>query len=145
MTKSDCNQFLQMMSMGCGMVPMMFPGVQHYMPMGMGMGMSMGMGMEMGMNRPMMPFANVLAGSSMPTAAAAAHMGPRFPMPAFQMQTMLPNDPTRVQATNQSEHMLNSLGTQNPNQSQMPNFADPYQQYITSQQMHLPLQQVGIT
>ncbi|MCH90625.1 transcription factor PIF1-like, partial [Trifolium medium] len=30
---------VQMMSMGCGMVPMMFPGIQQYMPtIGMGMG-----------------------------------------------------------------------------------------------------------
>ncbi|XP_004292266.1 PREDICTED: transcription factor PIF1-like [Fragaria vesca subsp. vesca] len=133
---------VQMMSMGCGMVPMMFPGVQPYMPMGMArMGMGMGMGMEMGMNRPMMPYGNVLAGSPMPTAAAAAHMGPRFPMPAYQMQTMLPNDPNRVQATNQSEHMSNPLGTESQNQTRAPNFADPYQQYFTPQQMQMQLHQ----
>lgn len=127
--------------MGCGMVPMMFPGVQPYMPMGMArMGMGMGMGMDMGMNRPMMPYGNVLAGSPMPTAAAAAHMRPRFPMPAYQMQTMLPNDPNRVQATNQSEHMSNPLGTESQNQTRGPNFADPYQQYFTPQQMQMQMQ-----
>ncbi|CAB4304435.1 unnamed protein product [Prunus armeniaca] len=36
---------LQVMWMGSGMAPMMFPGMQHYMPrMGMGMGVGMGMG-----------------------------------------------------------------------------------------------------
>lgn len=119
------------------MVPMMFPGVQQYMPMGMGMGM----GMEMvGMTRPMKPFPNVLAGSSMPTAAA--HLGPRFPMPPFHMQPIPANDPARVQATNQSDQMLNALAAQNLNQSRMQNFADPYRQFFNPQQMQLPLQQV---
>ncbi|ONH93024.1 hypothetical protein PRUPE_8G209100 [Prunus persica] len=112
----------------------------QYMPMGMGMGMGMGIGMEMaGMTRPMMPFPNVLAGSSMPTAAA--HLGPRFPVPPFHMQPIPANDPARVQATNQSDQMLNALAAQNPNQSRMPNFADPYQQFFNPQQMQLPLQQ----
>ncbi|XP_050367102.1 transcription factor PIF1 isoform X2 [Argentina anserina] len=126
---------VQMMSMGCGMVPMMFPGVPPYMPMGMGMGI--GMGVEMGMTRPIMPYGNVLAGSTMPTAA---QMRPRFPVPAYQMQTMLPNYPNRVQATNTSEHMSNSLVTQTQNQSREPNFADPYQQYFTPQQMQMQMQ-----
>ncbi|KAM2009377.1 hypothetical protein FF1_003925 [Malus domestica] len=133
---------VQMVSMGCGMVPMMFPGVQQMMsmPMGMGIGMGMGMGMEMaGINRPMMPFPNVISGSPMPTAAA--HMGPRFPIPPFHMQPIPASDPTRVPAVNQTDHMVNSLGAQNPNQSRMPNFADPYQQFFGPQQMQLPLQQ----
>ncbi|KAJ4728383.1 Transcription factor like [Melia azedarach] len=133
---------VQMMSMGCGMVPMMFPGIQQYMPnmgMGIGMGMGVGMGMEMGMSRPMMPFPNVLAGSALPTPPAAAHLGPRFPMPAFHMPPI--PDPSRVQAANQSDPRLNSFGMQNPNQPQATNFADPYQQYLALHQMQLPLQQ----
>ncbi|XP_048429632.1 transcription factor PIF1 isoform X2 [Pyrus x bretschneideri] len=135
---------VQMVSMGCGMVPMMFPGVQQMMSMPMGMGIGMGMGMGMGMemasiNRPMMPFPNVIAGSPMPTAAA--HMGPRFPIPPFHMQPIPASDPARVPAVNQTDHMINSLGAQNPNQSRMPNFADPYQQFFGPQQMQLPLQQ----
>ncbi|KAG8489061.1 hypothetical protein CXB51_017035 [Gossypium anomalum] len=126
---------VQMMSMGCGMVPMMFPGVQQYMPtMGMGIGMGMGMGMDIG--RPTMPFTNVLAGSPLPTPAAAAHLGPRFPMPPFHMPppALAPApapapDPSRIQPNNQSDTMLNRLGVQNPNQPCVPNFADPYQQY----------------
>ncbi|XP_057507849.1 transcription factor PIF1-like isoform X2 [Actinidia eriantha] len=131
---------VQMMSMGCSMVPMMFPGVQQYMPQ-MGMGMGMGMGMEMGMNRPMMPFPSVLAGSALQTQAAAAHMGPPFPMQAFHMPPVPLPDPSRPQATGQSDLMLFSMGTQNPNQPRMPNFADPYQQYLGLHQMQLPLPQ----
>ncbi|OMO91440.1 hypothetical protein CCACVL1_07116 [Corchorus capsularis] len=128
---------VQMMSMGCGMVPMMFPGVQQYMPT-MGMGMGMGMGMDMGISRPMMPFPNVLAGSALPTPAAAAHLGPRFPMPAFHMPPPVPTpDPSRI-PNNQSEAMLNPLGMQNPNQPQLPTFADPYQQYLGLHPMQLP-------
>ena len=128
--------------MGCGMVPMMFPGVQQYMPaMGMGIGMGMGMGMEMGIKRPMMPFPNLLAGSALPTAAAAAHLGPRFPMPAFHMPPLPVPDPSRIQS-NQSEQMLNSLGAQHLNHSWFPNFPDPYQQYVAPHQMQLPLPQV---
>ncbi|KAJ0054613.1 hypothetical protein Pint_01611 [Pistacia integerrima] len=135
---------VQMMSMGCGMVPMMFPGMQQYMPnMGMGIGMGMGMGMDMGMNRPMMPFPNVLAGSPLPTPAAAAHLGPRFPMPAFHMPAVPGPDPSRIQATNQSDPMLNSFSMQNPNQPRVANFVDPYQQYLALHQMQFPLQQVN--
>ncbi|XVF21444.1 hypothetical protein REPUB_Repub12eG0091000 [Reevesia pubescens] len=128
---------VQMMSMGCGMVPMMFPGIQQYMPT-MGMGIGMGMGMDMGISRPVMPFPNVLAGSAIPTPAAAAHLGPRFPMPTFHMPPPVPApDPSRIQLDNQSDAMLNPLGMQNPNQSRYPNFADPYQQYIGLHQMQL--------
>ncbi|GMN50384.1 hypothetical protein TIFTF001_019540 [Ficus carica] len=134
---------VQMMSMGCGMVPMMFPGMQQYMPpMGMGMGIGMGMGMEMGMNRPMMPFPNVLTGSAMTPPAAAGHLGPRFPMPAFHMPPVPTADQSRAQATGgQSDHMFQSFATQNPNQSRIPNISDPYQQYLGSHQMQLPVLQ----
>ncbi|KAB1210138.1 Transcription factor PIF1 [Morella rubra] len=131
---------VQMMSMGCGMVPMMFPGVQQYMP-AMGMGLGMGMGMEMGINRPMMPFPNLLAGSALPTPTAAAHLGPRFPIPAFHVPRVPAPDPSRSQATNQSEQMLNSLGTQHTGQPRFPTFVDPYQQYIATHQIQLPFQQ----
>ncbi|XP_042971576.1 transcription factor PIF1-like isoform X4 [Carya illinoinensis] len=131
---------VQMMSMGCGMVPMMFPGVQQYMP-AMGMGIGLGMGMEMGINRPMIPFPNLLAGSALPTSAAAAHLGPRFPMPAFHMPPVPAPDPSRIQATNQSEQMLHSIGTQHTIQPRFPHFVDPYQQYIAAHQMQLPIPQ----
>ncbi|GMI69250.1 phytochrome interacting factor 3-like 5, PHY-INTERACTING FACTOR 1 [Hibiscus trionum] len=128
---------VQMMSMGCGMVPMMFPGVQQYMPT-MGMGIGMGMVMDMGISRPMMPFPNVLAGSGLPTPPSAAHLDPRFPMPAFNMSPQVPPpDPSRLQPNNQSDAMLNPLGMQNPNQPRIPNFADPYHQYIGLHQMQL--------
>ncbi|XP_039021806.1 transcription factor PIF1-like [Hibiscus syriacus] len=126
---------VQMMAMSCGMVPMMFPGIQQYMPtmgMGIGMGMGMAMGMDMGISRPMMPFPNVLAGSGLPTSTAAAHLGPRFPMPAFNMPQPVPtSDPLRTQPNNQPDAMLN------PNQPQVPNLAGPDQQHLSLQQMQI--------
>ncbi|PPR81015.1 hypothetical protein GOBAR_AA39700 [Gossypium barbadense] len=106
---------VQMMSMGCGMVPM-FPGVQQYIsPMGIGMSM----GMDMGIIRPMMSFPNVVAGSALPTLAAAAHLGPRIPMPAFHMPPSIPApDPSRFQPSNQSDPIPNPLFMQNLNQAQ---------------------------
>ncbi|KAG8370860.1 hypothetical protein BUALT_Bualt13G0027300 [Buddleja alternifolia] len=128
---------VQMMSMGCGMVPMMYPGLQQYMPaMGMGMGMGMGMSMDMGMNRPIVPYPPMIPGSAIPNPA---HMGPRFSMPAFQMP---PVDPSKIQGPNQADHhMLNSGVAHNPNQPRVPNFVDPYHQFVGLHQGQLPLQQ----
>ncbi|PSR89715.1 Transcription factor like [Actinidia chinensis var. chinensis] len=129
---------VQMMSMGCGMVPMMFP--QQYMPR---LGMAIGTGKGMGMSRPLMPFPSVLAGSAMPTpAAAAAHLGPRFAMPAFHMPPVPLPEPFRFQVTSQLDPTLNSLGTRNPNQLRMPNFPAPHQQYaLHHTQVTLPQNQ----
>ncbi|KAK4418468.1 Transcription factor PIF1 [Sesamum alatum] len=124
---------VQMMSMGYGTVPMMYPGMQQYIP-----AMGMGMGMGMGMNRPMVPYPSMLPGSVMPNPAVAAHMGPQFPMPAFHLQ----HDPSRIQASNQSDPTLNSLVAHNPNQPRMPNFVDPYQQFLGFHQA-LPLPQAS--
>lgn len=131
---------VQMMSMSCSMVPMMFPGVQQYMPP-MGIAMGLGMGMEMGLSRPMMPFPPVLANSTVPTqaaaAAAAARLGPRFPIPAFRMPAL---DPSRVQPLHQPNPMLNS---QNPSQQRVPGLADAYQHYLGLHQMQMtPVTQV---
>ncbi|XP_027163807.1 transcription factor PIF1 [Coffea eugenioides] len=131
---------VQLMSMGCGMLPMMYPSVQQYMP-AMGMGMGMGMGMDLGMNRPVMPYPSLIPGSGMPSPAVAANMGPRFPMPAFHMQPVPVPDSSRIQASNQLDPMLNSLVTPNPNQPRVPNFADPYQQFIGLHQAQIPLPQ----
>ncbi|KAL0418585.1 UNVERIFIED_CONTAM: Transcription factor PIF1, partial [Sesamum radiatum] len=130
---------VQMMSMGCGMMPMMYPGMQQYMP-AMGIGMGMGMGMDMGMNR---PYPSMLPGSAMPNPAAVAHMGPRFPMPPFHMQPVPVPDPSRIQASNPTDPMLNSVAPHNPNQPRMPNFIDPYQQFLGLHQAQLPLSQAS--
>ncbi|KHN05908.1 Transcription factor PIF1 [Glycine soja] len=141
------HKFKSIMSMGCGMVPMIFPGIQQYMPpMGMGIGMGMGMGMEMGMgmgmSRSVMPFPNMLASSTLPAATAAAHLGPRFPMPPFHMPHVATPDSSRMQGANHPDNnMLNSLGTLDPDQSCIPNFTDPYQQYLSLQQAQLQLMQ----
>ncbi|KAJ6389956.1 hypothetical protein OIU77_024224 [Salix suchowensis] len=114
---------VQMMSMGCSMVPMMFPGFQNYMPpMGMGMGMGIGMGIEMGLSRPVMPFPNVLASAPSATPAAAAHLGPsRFPVPPFHVPPIPAPDPSRVQPANQNQAMAQpstSRGAENPDNHQ---------------------------
>ncbi|CAJ1897788.1 unnamed protein product [Sphenostylis stenocarpa] len=127
---------VQMMSMGCGMVPMMFPGIQQYIPaMGMGVGMGMGMGMEMGMNRPVMPFPNMLPASALPGATAAAHLGPRLPMPPFHMPRFPAPDSSTMQAQNQTDNTMVAAGQPDPNHSRLPNFTDPYQQYLGPHQM----------
>ncbi|KAJ0742376.1 putative transcription factor bHLH family [Helianthus annuus] len=136
---------VQMMSMGYNMVPMMFPGVQRYMPAMAPMGM--GMGMEhVGMNRPMVPYPPVLPGSAMPNhAAAAAHLGQRFPVPRFQMAQMPMMGPTSSQTANPQDPMMNPFPMQNGNQPRGP-FADPYQQYIGLPQTHMlqPQNQTGM-
>ncbi|XP_020213332.1 transcription factor PIF1 [Cajanus cajan] len=131
---------VQMMSMGCGMVPMMFPGIQQYMP-AIGMGVGMGMGMEMGMNRPVIPFPNMLPGSAMPAATAATHLGPRFAMPPFHMPHVPAPDSSRMQAAKTDNNMVTSAGPPDPNQSRIPNITDPYQQYLGPHQMQFQLNQ----
>ncbi|KAG9145877.1 hypothetical protein Leryth_021335 [Lithospermum erythrorhizon] len=116
---------VQMMSMGCGMVPIMFPGVQQYMP---AMGMGMGMPMDMSMNRPLVPYPQMLQGSSMPNPPPGAPMAPRFPMQPFHMPVV--HDPSRMQAPNTVDPMINPMAAQNPH----PNFINPYQQYLGPQQ-----------
>jgi hypothetical protein len=125
---------MQMMSMGCGMVPMMFPGIQQYMP-------TIGMGMGMGINRPVMPFPNMLSGSALP---AAANLGPRFAaMPSFHMPHVPTPDSSRMLATNQADNnIFSSVGTHDSNQSRIPNFTDPYQQYLGPHQMQFQSMQV---
>lgn len=130
--------------MGCGMVPMMYPGMQQYMPaaMGLGMGMGMGMGMDMGMSRPMVPYPSMMAGSPMPNpAAAVAHMGPRFPLPPFHMQPVPVPDPSRLQPTNHTDPVPNPP---NPNHPRFPNFPDPYQQYLGFHPTQLPIPQASL-
>lgn len=133
---------LQMMSMGCGMVPMVYPGMQPYMPP-MGMGMGMGMGMEIGMNRPMVPYPPLLPGAAMQNAAAAAQIGPRFPIPPFHLPTVPVPDPSRMQASSQPDPMLNPLVAHNSNQPRLSNFNDPYQQFFGLQQVQVALPQAS--
>lgn len=111
-----------MMSMGCGMVPMMFPGMQQYMqPMGMGMGMGVDV------NQPMMPF----------PMATPTHMGPGFPVPSYHpISPFVSPDTARLQVNNQGS-LLNPARTQNAYQHQQPvqTIPDQYQQYLGSQAM----------
>lgn len=131
-----------MMSMGCGMVPMMYPGMQPYMPP-MGIGMGMGMGMEIGMNRPMVPYPPLLPGAAMQNAAAAAQMGPRFPIPPFHLPPVPVPHPSRMQASSQPDPILNPLVAHNSNQPRLPNFNDPYQQIFGLRQAQVALPQAS--
>lgn len=90
---------------GCGMIPMMFPGIQQYMP-----AMGIGMGMRMGMNPPVVPY---------PPATPMG--GPRFPLPAFPMPPpfAMAADPSRILASNHTDPMLNSNPPPFPAQTQV--------------------------
>ncbi|MCD9559657.1 hypothetical protein HAX54_017794 [Datura stramonium] len=132
---------VQMMSTGCSMVPMMYPGIPQYMPT-MGMTMGMGMRMEMGMNRPMGPYPPLMLGPAMRNAAAAAQMAPRYPLPTYHLPPFPAPGPSRIPAANQPDHpRLNSLVGHNTNQPRLPNFSDPYHQYFGVQQAKLMLTQ----
>lgn len=135
--------FRQMMSMGCGMVPMMYPGMQQFMP-AMGLGMGMGMGMGMDMNRPMVPYPPMLQGSGMPNPGAAHMAAPRYPVPPYHMPAVHVPNPSRIQAPNQTDPAPNSVVSHNQNQARMPNFVDPYQQYLGLHHSQLPLPQASL-
>lgn len=115
--------------MGCGMMPMMYTGMQQYMPH---MAMGMGMGMGMGMNQPLpppsfMPFPNMLAPQRpLPTQT---HMGGGgYPAHA--------SDPSRVYLPNQQSDPTSNL------QPQYPAYMDPYQQFRNLHPTQLPQFQV---
>ncbi|CAH8361194.1 unnamed protein product [Eruca vesicaria subsp. sativa] len=104
---------IQMMSMGCGMMPMMYTSMQQYMPH---MAMGMGMGMDMGMNRPpppppFMQFPNMLP-SQRP-------LPPQTRMGGYPVQA---SDPSRVYGSNQPFDP-------NSSQAQYSGYMDPYQQF----------------
>ncbi|KAF8090331.1 hypothetical protein N665_0479s0033 [Sinapis alba] len=115
---------VQMMSMGCGMMPMMYTGMQQYMPH---MAMGMGMGMEMGMNRPpppppFMPFPNMLA--SQRPLPPQTRMGGSYP-------PVQASDPSRVYGSNQQFDP-------NSSQAQYSGYMDPYQQFRSLQPSQPP-------
>ncbi|KAI4365729.1 hypothetical protein MLD38_021693 [Melastoma candidum] len=122
---------VQIMSMGCGMTQMMFPGMQQYTPH-----------MGMGMNRPMIPFPNVFNSSTLSTTAAGPHMGPGFRFPAFQMPPHISApDPSRMPPNIQSNTTLSSSSLQNSYSPRMPGFMYPYQNFFGLPHMHFHFQQ----
>ncbi|KAF3654839.1 putative transcription factor PIF1-like isoform 2 [Capsicum annuum] len=134
---------VQMMSTGCSMVPMMYPGFPQYMPT-MGMDMGMGMSMEMGMNRPVVPYQPLMPSPAMQNAAAVAQMAPRYPLPAYHLPPFLAPDSSRIPVANQPDPpRLNSLVGHNTNQPKLPHFADSYDQYFGLQQARLMLPQAS--
>ncbi|KAG9447703.1 hypothetical protein H6P81_013831 [Aristolochia fimbriata] len=143
---------VQMMSMGCSMGTMMFPGIPQYMqPMGMGMGMGMGMnvgmgmgmGMGMDMNRAMLPFPPVIP-STLPSSATS-HMGPRLPLPPFHIPHIPPSDPSKAQSTSHVDPACNLVNAQGPSPAHMLNPADPYQHYLGLHHMQVLPQNQGAT
>lgn len=129
---------VQMMSMGCGMVPMMYPGMQQqYMPP-----MGLGMGMDMGMSRPMMPFPSNIPCSNLNTPAVAAgpQFAPRFIVPPMRLPPAPASNFAVSQASNQADSARSSFPVQGPGLPQLPNMADPYQQYMALQQMQMHMQ-----
>lgn len=129
------------MSMGCSMAPMMFPGVQQYMPaMGMGIGMGMEMAAASGFVRPMLPFQQVMSGPAIP-GPSASHLSPRFPMPPFNLPHIPPSDQTRVQATNMLDPASTSVNLHCTNMLQQgPNLTNPYHHYLGLHHMQGPPQ-----
>ncbi|CAL9223704.1 unnamed protein product [Arabidopsis halleri] len=103
---------IQVMSMGCGMMPMMYPGMQQYMPH-----MAMGMGMNQPLPPPsFMPFPNMLAAQRpLPTQTQMGGSTPQYPVHA--------SDPSRVFVPNQQ---YDPTSGQPP---QYPGYMDPYQQF----------------
>ncbi|KAL3645067.1 transcription factor [Castilleja foliolosa] len=103
--------------MGYG-VPMMYNGMQQYMP-GMGMGLN---NMHLGMNPTMVPYPSsssvMLPSSSMPNPATVAQMSP---VPAYYPQQVPFSYPFMSQASNQY----------------------PYQQFHGVNQAQYPLPQIG--
>ncbi|XP_010416217.1 PREDICTED: transcription factor PIF1-like isoform X2 [Camelina sativa] len=106
---------IQMMSMGCGMMPMMYPGMQQYMAMGMGM------------NQPLpppsfMPFPNMLPSQRpLPTQTQPIGGGSVFTAPQYPVH---PSDPSRLYVQNQQ---CDPTTLSQP--PQYPGFMDPYQQF----------------
>ncbi|KVI03827.1 Basic helix-loop-helix leucine zipper transcription factor [Cynara cardunculus var. scolymus] len=107
------------------------------------------MAMGMGMNHAMVPYPSILPGSSLPNpaaavaAAAATQLGPRFPVPGFNMPppVTITGGPAASQAANLSAPMMSSFPSHNQNQPQAPNFSDPFQQYLGLHPTQIPLPQ----
>ncbi|KAK3415270.1 hypothetical protein EUGRSUZ_H00819 [Eucalyptus grandis] len=112
---------VQMMSMGCSMVPVVFPGVQAYMPC-----MNMGTATNVGMNPPTMLYPNILASSLMQLSANGVHLSPGWPFSNFSMQQETP-DQFRTPPPNHLDPTLSSKMIQNLSQ-RFPANAGSFQQ-----------------
>ncbi|XP_030547770.2 transcription factor PIF1-like [Rhodamnia argentea] len=124
---------VRMLSMGCGMVPVAFPGVQACMPF-----MNMGTAMDAGTNRPVMLFPNILASSMMQPSTNGAHLGSGVPITTFRMQQEAPNQYT-TPSPNHWDPTLSSQMTQNPSQ-QFPENASSFQQQLSLHYVQQPPQ-----
>ncbi|KAI6694489.1 hypothetical protein NL676_022199 [Syzygium grande] len=124
---------VQMMSMGCGVVPVVFPGVQAYMPC-----MNMGITTDVGINRPMMLFPNILTSSMMQPSTYGAHLGPGFPLSTFSMQQETPSQ-FRTPSPSHLDPTLSSQMTHNLSH-QFPANSSSFQQQLGLYYMQRPPQ-----
>ncbi|KAF8014831.1 hypothetical protein BT93_H0581 [Corymbia citriodora subsp. variegata] len=104
---------VQMMSMGCGVVPVVIPGVQAYMPC-----MNMGTATNAGMNPPTMLYPNILASSMMQPSANGVHLSPGWLFSTASLQQGTPDQfkrppPNHLDPTLSSQ-MIQNLSKQNP-------------------------------
>ncbi|XP_074304310.1 transcription factor PIF1 [Silene latifolia] len=132
---------VQMMSMGYGMMPMMYQGMQQQYtpPMGMGVGMGMDMGMT---TRPVVPYAPAIPPA---TTNVMPPIAPRLPIPPYAMPSVPPPSvPTPNILVNQPGNLGDSSSSPyappGPGIPQIPNVADPFQQYLIYQQMQMQMQ-----
>jgi len=103
------------------MVPVVFPGVQAYMPC-----MNMGTATNVGMNPPTMLYPNILASSLMQLSANGVHLSPGWPFSTFSMQQETP-DQFRTPPPNHLDPTLSSKMIQNLSQ-RFPANAGSFQQ-----------------
>ncbi|KAK9715758.1 hypothetical protein RND81_06G187300 [Saponaria officinalis] len=128
-TKSLHTQ-LQMMSMGCGMVQPIYPGMQlQYMPR-----------MGIGIMPPYMP-ANPIP--ALPSPMVPVITGPIVMPPLAPRLAVMPSPVSSVQPSNPA-NLADTSYLQIPmGMPQIPNMVDPYQQFLIYQQMMQGMQ--GIT
>ncbi|XP_018717530.2 transcription factor PIF1-like [Eucalyptus grandis] len=128
---------VQMMSMGCGLVCGVFPGVPPYMPC-----MNMGTAMDADMNCARMLFPNVLPSLMMQPSANGAHLGPGLPIPTFSTQQETPDQfgtPSGTLSTNHLDPALSSQMIKNLSQQFSIN-ANSYQQHLGLPDIQQPSQ-----
>ncbi|XP_010936085.1 uncharacterized protein [Elaeis guineensis] len=135
---------VQMMSAGCSMGPVMFPGVQTYPPpMGIGMGIGVGVGAGVGTGakmgavmgagdsgRPLLQYGSFLPCPHM-AAPVPAQFSPRLFVPSFLSPTMATADQMGVEAPGQRvPTSSNSVGMQGAKMVQIPRIGDPYGPFV---------------
>ncbi|KAL9239113.1 hypothetical protein vseg_013463 [Gypsophila vaccaria] len=135
---------IQMMSMGYGMMPMMYPGMQQqYMPLMPPTSMAVGTSMAPAV----MPYTPAIPGPVLPapnfnvpaiaSPSVMPPLAPRLPVVPFPLAAAQPSIP--------ADSTGNPYALQIPGMAQIPRIADPYQQYLAYQQIQMQTQmQMGM-